>query len=53
MFDAAATLPISFTIGECYTRDEIHSVLGGSAKSFRYSSKKPLVDGGFVVTFEW
>lgn len=27
---AIASLPITFTIGECYTRDEIHGVLGGS-----------------------
>ncbi|NDP60984.1 MAG: hypothetical protein GZ090_16685 [Oxalobacteraceae bacterium] len=39
-----APLPILFTIGECYTRDEIHGVLGGSKVSCL-----PSVDGKLVA----
>ena len=41
---AIAPLPIMFTIGECYTRDEIHGVLGGSRVSCL-----PSVDGKLVA----
>ena len=41
---AIAPLPIIFTIGECYTRDDIHDVLGGSKVSCL-----PSVDGKLVA----
>ena len=41
---AIAPLSIIFTIGECYTRDEIHGVLGGSKVSCL-----PSVDGKLVA----
>ena len=39
-----APLPIIFTIGECYSRDEIHGALGGSKVSCL-----PSVDGKLVA----
>jgi hypothetical protein len=41
---AITPLPSMFTIGECYTRDEIHGVLGGSKVSCL-----PSVDGKLVA----
>jgi hypothetical protein len=41
---AIAPLPTMFTIGECYSRDEIHCVLGGSKVSCL-----PSVDGKLVA----
>lgn len=41
---AIAPLPIMFTIGECYSRDEIHCALGGSKVSCL-----PSVDGKLVA----
>jgi len=39
-----APLPIMFTVGECYSRDQIHCVLGGSKVSCL-----PSVDGKLVA----
>lgn len=41
---AIVPLPIMFTIGECYSRDQIHGVLGGSKVSCL-----PSVDGKLVA----
>jgi hypothetical protein len=41
---ATARLPIMFVIGKCYTRDEIHGLLGGSKVSCL-----PSVDGKLVA----
>jgi hypothetical protein len=44
-------LPIKFTIGECYTRGEIHGVLGGSKVSCLPSVDGKLVAACLTLTF--
>lgn len=46
-----APLPIRFTIGECYTRDEIHGVLGGSKVSCLPSVNGKLVAACLSLRF--
>ena len=48
---AIAPLSIIFTIGECYTRDEIHGVLGGSKVSCLPSVKGKLVAACLTLKF--
>lgn len=48
---AIAPLPIMFTIGECYSRDEIHGALGGSKVSCLPSVNGKLVAACLTLRF--
>jgi hypothetical protein len=49
--NSALQSPITFTIGKCYTRDEIHSVLGGSKVSCLPSVNGKLVAACLSLRF--